>query len=180
MASSRTSILEPIRRTHRCSRLRCVVRRRRGQFGTGESILAPGLATGVASCGGISMVLSSEGSSCCLVELRCRANGIVVCRALQLHRVSRSRARQRSRWQGIFDPPPNPPLVRGGAWRSVTLGDGKCLPNCKFPSGIFCFDFFRFWWLYGCGSSSHNQSIVPVDHDPAVHRVPSTTGNHGT
>jgi hypothetical protein len=27
----------------------------------------------------------------------------------------------RSSWQGRFDPPPNPPLGCGGAWRSVTL-----------------------------------------------------------
>jgi hypothetical protein len=32
------------------------------------------------------------------------------------------------------DPPPDPPLVRGGAWRSVTLGDGKSPPRHKFPS----------------------------------------------
>jgi hypothetical protein len=43
------------------------------------------------------------------------------------------------------DPPPNPPLVRGGAWRSVTLCDGKCPPTHKFPSGIFCFNLFEFW-----------------------------------
>jgi len=34
------------------------------------------------------------------------------------------------------DPPPDPPLVRGGAWRSVTLGDGKSRHDTSSRRGI--------------------------------------------
>jgi hypothetical protein len=37
------------------------------------------------------------------------------------------------------DPPQNPPLVRGGAWRSLTLGDGKCPPRHKCSTENFGF-----------------------------------------
>jgi hypothetical protein len=55
-----------------------------------------------------------------------------------------------------FDPPPNPPLVRGGAWRSLTLGDGKCPPRHKFStekSGLFV---LRIWYrkIWGFESPS--------------------------
>jgi hypothetical protein len=54
----------------------------------------------------------------------------------------------------FHDPPPNPPLVRGGAWRSLTLCDGKCPPRHKFSTGILGFFVLRIWYRKAWGFES--------------------------
>jgi hypothetical protein len=68
-----------------------------------------------------------------------------------------------------FDPPPNPPLVRGGAWRSVTLCDGKCPPRHKFSTGKSGLFVLRIWfrkkWGFESPSPHCNQfgKLGPMD-----------------
>jgi len=70
------------------------------------------------------------------------------------------------------DPPPNPPLVRGGAWRSLTLVDGRCPPRHKFSTEKLGFHVLRIWFRkkwgfespfphYGCTTAPRFPSTVP-------------------
>ena len=52
------------------------------------------------------------------------------------------------------DPPPNPPIVRGGAWRSLTLGDGKCPPRHKCSTENLGFHVLRIWFRKKWGFES--------------------------
>ena len=71
-----------------------------------------------------------------------------------------------------FDPPPNPPLVRGGAWRSLTLGDGKCPPRHKFSTEKLGFHVLRIWYrkIWGFESPSpHCKTWMKVSKDGGIH-----------
>jgi len=60
------------------------------------------------------------------------------------------------------NPPPNPPLVRGGAWRSLTLGDGKCPPRHKCSTENLGFHVLRIWFRKKWGFESpfpHHREI---------------------
>jgi hypothetical protein len=60
------------------------------------------------------------------------------------------------------NPPPNPPLVRGGAWRSLTLGDGKCPPRHKCSTENLGFHVLRIWFRKKWGFESPFPNNVDI------------------